>query len=54
MSDITNITNSYKLSDLPFLAQVRQVLRLKHINCSTEKNYLYYTLDYYCMEQGCD
>jgi site-specific recombinase XerD len=46
MSKITNITNSYKPSNSPFLAQVRQVLRLKHMSRSTEKSYLYYILDY--------
>ena len=36
MSDIKTITNSYKSSDSPFLAQVRQVLRqLKPMSRST-------------------
>jgi integron integrase len=43
MSDITNF---YKPSDSPFLGQVRQVLRLKHMSRSTEKSYLHYILDY--------
>ena len=43
MSDITNF---YKPSDSPFLGQVRQVLRLKHMSRSTEKSYPYYILDY--------
>lgn len=46
MSEIINITNFYKPSDSPFLAQVRQVLRLMCLSRSTEKNYLYYILDY--------
>jgi hypothetical protein len=43
MSDITNF---YKPSDSPFLGQVRQVLRLKHMSRSTEKSYLHCILDY--------
>ena len=43
MSDITNF---YKPSNSPFLGQVRQVPRLRHMSRSTEKSYLYYVLDY--------
>ena len=35
---MSNITNFYKPSDSPFLGQVRQVLRLKQIGRSTEKD----------------
>ncbi|MFZ4728540.1 MAG: integron integrase [Pseudanabaena sp.] len=43
MSDVITF---YKPSDSPFLTQVRQVMRLKHMSHSTEKSYLYYILDY--------
>jgi integron integrase len=43
MSDITTF---YKPSDSPLLNQVRQIIRLNHMSRSTEKNYLYYILDY--------
>jgi len=34
---LSDITNFYKPSDSPFLGQVRQVLRLRHMSRSTEK-----------------
>ena len=37
---------SFKPSESPFLNQVRQVIRLKHMSRSTEKSYLYYILDF--------
>lgn len=43
MSDVITL---YKPSDSPFLTQVRQVIRMKHMSRSTEKSYLYYISDY--------
>ena len=43
---MTEVANFYKPSESPFLTQVRQMMRLKHMSRSTEKSYLYYILDY--------
>ncbi len=39
---------SYSISDSPFLNQVRQSIRLKHMSRRTEKSYLHYIVDYIC------
>lgn len=36
----------YSPKTSPFMAEVRQVIRLKHLSPSTEKSYAYYILDY--------
>ena len=43
---MSEVTNFYKPSESPFLDQVRQTMRFKHMSRSTEKSYLYYILDY--------
>ncbi len=43
---MTDTIHSFKPSESPFLNQVRQVIRLKHMSRSTEKSYLYYILDF--------
>ena len=43
---MSEVTNFYKPSESPFLDQVRQTMRFKHMSRSTEKSYLYYISDY--------
>gem|GEM_PF-7091818 len=38
---MSEVTNFYKPSESPFLDQVRQTMRFKHMSRSTEKSYLY-------------
>ncbi len=43
---MANATNFFKPLESPFLNQIREVIRLRHMSRSTEKSYLYYILDY--------
>ena len=43
---MSSSTPSYSPSESPFLNQVRQRIRLKHMSRRTEKSYIYYILDY--------
>jgi len=43
---MTDTIHSFKPSESPFLNQIQEVIRLKHMSRSTEKSYLYYILDF--------
>jgi len=43
----------YSLETSPFLDQVRQVLRLKHMSRRTEASYLHYNVDYIRLHGEC-
>jgi hypothetical protein len=42
----TDQPRTYSTKTSPFLNQVRQVLRLKHMSRRTEASYLYYIIDF--------
>lgn len=46
MSDVPNDQKRYSPKTSPFLNEVRNVLRLKHMSRRTETSYVYYILDF--------
>ena len=46
MPDVPNKQKRYSTKTSPFLNEVRNVLRLKHMSRRTETSYMYYILDY--------
>jgi len=46
MSDVPNDQKRYSPKTSPFLNEVRNVLRLKHMSRHTETSYVYYILDF--------
>ncbi len=46
MSDVPNDQKRYSSKTSPFLNEVRNVLRLKHMSRRTETSYVYYILDF--------
>ena len=46
MPDVPNKQKRYSTKTSPFLNEVRNVLRLKHMSRRTEASYVYYILDY--------